>query len=44
VNNTMPDGSFTLRLVVKNLVPENEQLLTLAFSSEDLNITSLELV
>ena len=44
VNNTLPDGSFALRLVVKNLVPENELLLTQAFSIEDLNITSIELV
>jgi GTP diphosphokinase / guanosine-3',5'-bis(diphosphate) 3'-diphosphatase len=44
VNNTQQDGSFALRLVVKNLVPENEQLLAQSFANEELNITSIELV
>jgi guanosine-3',5'-bis(diphosphate) 3'-pyrophosphohydrolase len=44
VNNTIPDGSFYLRLVVKTLVPENELALLQAFTNENLNIGSIELV
>jgi len=44
VNNTASDGSFSLRLVVKNLIPEDKLHLMQAFSSADLEITSIEMV
>jgi guanosine-3',5'-bis(diphosphate) 3'-pyrophosphohydrolase len=44
VNHTLPDGSFSLRLVIKNLVSEKEIALMQAFTSGDLGISTIEIV
>lgn len=42
VNDTQPDGGFYLRLVIKNLTPQKEEALRLAFLNADIEIASLE--
>ncbi|MEW6180859.1 MAG: HD domain-containing protein [Chloroflexota bacterium] len=43
VNNTQADGSFYLRLVIKNLTPDKREALRLAFLNADIEIASLEI-
>ncbi|MFZ6019502.1 MAG: TGS domain-containing protein, partial [Chloroflexota bacterium] len=42
VNDTQPDGGFYLRLVIKNLSPQKQEALRLAFLNADIEIASLE--
>jgi len=44
VNNTMPNGSFYLRLVIKNLTPEKREALRLAYLQCGIEMETLELV
>jgi GTP diphosphokinase / guanosine-3',5'-bis(diphosphate) 3'-diphosphatase len=44
VNDTMPDGGFSLRLVVKSLTPEGVLQLKSAFLESGVNFTSFEIV
>jgi len=44
VNDTLPDGSFSLRLVIQNLTPEKRQELHQAYLDSGLEFESLEIV
>ena len=44
VNNTLPDGGFEVRLVVRNIDPENVKLLEKAFWESGIELISVELV
>ena len=44
VNNTLPDGGFELRLVVRHIDKEKQALLEKAFNESGIELCSLELV
>ena len=44
VNNTYPDGSFTLRWVIKGLDEENKKDLYQAFSECDIQLTKVDII
>jgi glycine cleavage system regulatory protein len=43
-NNTLPDGGFEIRLVVRHIDEEAKSLLRKAYQESTIEITSLELV
>jgi guanosine-3',5'-bis(diphosphate) 3'-pyrophosphohydrolase len=44
INDTLPDGSFSMRLVLKHLPPENIEKMILAYQNGKIELNSLEVL